>query len=537
MLKILVKKELKQILLQSFMRNRKAGKNGKKTRSGKGMILVWAFLILYLIGIFAWVSWMAGKMLFAVPELGWLYYMLLGGGAILFGALGSVFTTYASLYLAKDNDLLLSMPIPLRDIILSRLMGVYLMGLFYSGAISLPAMVVGLIQKGFSLPRLAGGLVWIGAISLIVLALSALLGWVVARISLKLKNKSFLIVLLSLAFLGLYYVVYFRMMNRLPELMEKLMRYGQSVQSKLNPLYLFGRMGEGDWLAMLLWLAALALVLWLIWLLLRHSFLAVATASAGGRKAVYREKAARQGSASAALLRKEWYRFSSSAAYMLNCGLGLLFLLAFGVYLLVKGGEIFGILGQLSFLRADPGILPVLICAVCCAMGTMADITAPSVSLEGKTLWQLKTLPVSAWQILQAKLNLQVLLCVGPTLFCTAAAAATVPATLAQRLLIVASSLLFMLLMALLGLALGLKMPNLNWSNENQPIKQSAAVTLTILTGMGLALAMGGLYFLLRKWLVATAYLSLTALLLLAADAALFLWLRNSGTRRLEALN
>ena len=34
--------------------------------------------------------------------------------AIVLGAFGSVFNTYSSLYLAKDNDLLLSMPIPVR---------------------------------------------------------------------------------------------------------------------------------------------------------------------------------------------------------------------------------------------------------------------------------------------------------------------------------------------------------------------------------------------------------------------------------------
>lgn len=39
-------------------------------------------------------------------------------------------------------------------------------------------------------------------ISLFVLALSCVLGWVVAKISLKLKNKSFITVLVSLVFSG-----------------------------------------------------------------------------------------------------------------------------------------------------------------------------------------------------------------------------------------------------------------------------------------------------------------------------------------------
>ncbi len=49
---------------------------------------------------------------------GWLYYALMGLLALAFGVFGSVFSTYAGLYQAKDNELLLSMPIPPRRILL-----------------------------------------------------------------------------------------------------------------------------------------------------------------------------------------------------------------------------------------------------------------------------------------------------------------------------------------------------------------------------------------------------------------------------------
>lgn len=62
--------------------------------------------------------------------------------AILLGAFGSVFTTYSSLYLPKDNDQMLSLPIPVDTLIAARLLGVYLMGLMYSGVVVLPAIIV-----------------------------------------------------------------------------------------------------------------------------------------------------------------------------------------------------------------------------------------------------------------------------------------------------------------------------------------------------------------------------------------------------------
>ena len=505
MLKVLIKKELRQVWYQSFLRGGKAGKNGKM-RSRKGTAILWIVLAVYLLAIFAFVAWMAAEQFLSLPDLGWLYYMLLGGAAILFGALGSVFSTYTTLYLAKDNDLLLSMPVPVKH----------------------------LIRAGFTLPRLVGSLVWVLLVTLIVLALSCLLGWVVARISLKLKRKSFLIVLLSVFFMGLYYVVYFRMINHMPELIESVLRYGEGVRSSFNPLYLFGRTGEGDWLAMLLCLAALCLVLGLIWLLMQRSFLSVATASADGKKAVYREKAVRQGSVSAALFRREWQRFTASAGYMLNTGIGIVFLLGLGVFLLIKGKEYLEILYQA--IPALGEMLPVLICAACCLMTGTVDVSAPSVSLEGKTLWQLRSLPVTAWQVLQAKLLLHLAVGVLPTLFCVGVCAALIQATLAQRLLMIAVSLLFLCLIALLGLSLGLKMPNLNWTNEMIPIKQSAPVAVTLFSGTAFAGLLGGLYVWFGWRLGVTGWLGAAALVLMAFDAALFLWLRNKGTKQFEEL-
>lgn len=72
----------------------------------------------------------------------WLYYLLMGLIAVFLGTFGSVFSTYSSLYLSKDNDLLLSMPIPVRCVMASRLLGVYLLGLMYAAVVIVPGVIV-----------------------------------------------------------------------------------------------------------------------------------------------------------------------------------------------------------------------------------------------------------------------------------------------------------------------------------------------------------------------------------------------------------
>ena len=84
---------------------------------------------------------------------------------------------------AKDNDLLLSMPIPVSVLMASRLLGVYLMGLMYSGVVLLPAVIVYWIVAAPSAAAVAGSILLVLLVSIFVLTLSCALGWVVAKIS------------------------------------------------------------------------------------------------------------------------------------------------------------------------------------------------------------------------------------------------------------------------------------------------------------------------------------------------------------------
>lgn len=540
MLKVLIKKQLLEIGDRLFRSTRKGQrkKNGKRHK-GKGMLIFSLILVVYLLAMIAAGAWGVSGPLFKVG-VGWLFYLVFGGAAILLGTIGSVFNTYTTLYLSKDNDLLLSMPIPLRDVILSRLLGVYITGLGYSAVVSLPAVVVGWIRGSVSAATLIGGLLWVLVLSLIVFGLSCLLGWVVARISQRLKNKSFITVLIGLVMIGLYYFVYFKTMGKIGDLLNNVLIIGGKIKSSLYPIYLFGRFPEGDWLAMLAWTGGVLLALALIWFLLQHSFLSVATSTPAGKHAVYREKKSKQTSVSSALLRREWYRFSGSATYMLNCGLGVVFLLAMPLAILFLPKQMPAELesvAQTMLPEEMKGVVPVFLGAVLAMLGSMVTITAPSVSLEGKTLWQIQSLPVEPWRILRAKLMLHLAVTAIPSLFCFLVITVLVPATLAQKLLVFGIDVLFTVFFALFGLMAGVKWANLGWKNETAAVKQSGTVAFSMLASMGLTIAFGGLYFWFGWRIGATAYLGIAALLLLAANAAMLAWLRGPGARRFEELS
>lgn len=200
------KKQLLE-LNKSFFVDRKTGK-GKSPRSATFSIVLFILLMIFAIGgMFCYMSYSMRPLI--TYGMSWLYFAIMGATAALFGVFGSVFNTYSSLYDAKDNDLLLSMPIPVRDIMAARLIGVYLMGLMYSGVVVIPAVGVYFITAH---PGISGitAVIMAVMVTVLVLILSCILGWVVAKIAVKLKNKSIITVIVSIAFLGGYYYVYFR---------------------------------------------------------------------------------------------------------------------------------------------------------------------------------------------------------------------------------------------------------------------------------------------------------------------------------------
>ena len=130
MLKLLLKKQMTEIFRNYFYDPKK-----NRARSKFG---IFGYMVLFVLlmagmlgGMFTYLS-LTVCTPFSAAGMDWLYFAIMGLIAVLLGTFGSVFNTYSCLYLSKDNDLLLSMPIPVNVLMFSRLLTVYLMGLMLS---------------------------------------------------------------------------------------------------------------------------------------------------------------------------------------------------------------------------------------------------------------------------------------------------------------------------------------------------------------------------------------------------------------------
>ena len=530
MTKILLRKQLAEIF-RTYLYDAKKNKARSKGTVIAYFVLFALLMVGLLGGMFTFLAFTLRSTI--VSGYGWFYYLIFALAAVCIGAFGSVFNTYSGLYFAKDNDLLLSLPIPVRTLMASRLLTVYLMGLMYSAVVILPAVIVYWVTVSTAPMALLGGVLLTALISIFVLTLSCALGWVVAKVGRKLKHKSFITVIVSLAGLAIYYFFVFKAQTAIEQLVANAAVYGEKIKGAAHPLYVFGLTGTGDVTAMLLSAAVIIALFALTWTLLSHSFLQITTASGASGKAVYREKAVKRRSIDGALFGKELARFTASPNYMLNSGLGILLLPISGILLLWKGGTVVPLLNEA--FTSQSGCAEVLLCTGVCAIASMNDMATPSVSLEGKSLWLAQSLPVKPWQVLRAKLKVQLALTALPALVPLACMAFILPVTAALPL-VFAEVLAYIAFSACLGLTLGVARANLTWTSELMPIKQSLAVTIALFGGWLYAIVFAGLY-LWQGWkLGAAAYLAIAAAVTLAVTALLFRWLKTKGAQRFAML-
>ena len=529
MLKALFRKQFLE-LNTFYFQDKKTGqlRTKKKVIS---TIALYALLMLFLAGAFFVMCQGFAPLLYT--ENAWLYYTLTGITAILMGVLGSVFNTYAGMYHAKDNELLLSMPIPPSNILLVRIFGVALMAAMYESIVFIPAIVVRFIYGGVSVTGGIFSVLLFFVIMVLIIVLTCFLGWIVAILASKFKNRSFMTVLVALVFFAAYYYFFSQSYSIIESLMLNSDAVGETIKTWMYPFYPMGMAGEGHVVSMLLFTLIVAALFGLTWFILSKTFVKITTRKESAAKKVYKEKTVKAAGAEKAFFRKEMKRFTSSANYMLNAGLGSVFMLVVAVVLLVYRNTLSELL---PMMEGHEAFLPVLAVAITILCATMNNVTAPSVSLEGKNIWIAQSVPVPTKTVLDAKEKLHWAVTMPPAVVMCIAACFVMKLDFAASVFAVVVVLLYIMFTASAGLALNLKKPNLTWTNEAIPVKQSFAAFVIIFGGWAVAAIFGVGGFFLSEKMDAQIVLAIFAVVLIVATRLIKKWIYTRGARIFEEL-
>lgn len=240
MIRALLRKQLRE-LGAAFLRSSKTGK-ARSRASAVGYALLFAVLVVVLMLCFAGMALPLASVLLPAG-LDWLYFASMGLTALLVSVLASAFTSYSGLFQSRDNELLLSLPIPPAVIFGVRVSTVYLACLIYLLMAWVPAVVCyGLLAAhplAGVLCSIPMALVLAGAACI----LAVLLGWAVALANDRARHKSLVTVVCSLVFFALYYAGFLRVQDILDDLLADAAQSGAALARAAWPLRLLGRRG------------------------------------------------------------------------------------------------------------------------------------------------------------------------------------------------------------------------------------------------------------------------------------------------------
>ncbi len=488
-------------------------------------VLIAAFAIL-LVTVFAYV----GGLVYGLCSLGLAQIVpayLTVAASLLILAFG-LFTAGNRIFGRKGYDLLASLPVKTPILVLSRFLSLYVEDLLLTLAVMLPGVAVfGLCRKpglGFYLEALVGT-VFIPAIPLVV---SALLGTAVMGIASRVKSKTMVqTVLMVLLVVGIL-VGSFSMEGMVealtPEAIAQLAQTLGALFGKIYPLAMWlneglirGNMGSLGLFA-LVSLAVMALGV----LVAGRCFHGIVRRLGS----FYSRQSYRLGTLESRGLLKSLYmrevkRYFASSIYVTNTAIGPILGAVMAVALWVSGMDA---LETALGLPVDMvGLLPFVLGAVVCMMPT----TCTSISMEGKQIWAVQSLPIPAKAWLDGKILLNLSLALPCYLVAVAAmAVAARPGGWSLLWLILFPGLLI-LFSVVFGITVNLKFHRFDWEKEETVVKQSLPAALggfagpLVAMGVGVAVTlMPGLWKNLTMALVCLVLAMLTA----------FLYGRNSKT-------
>ncbi|MGM9974111.1 MAG: hypothetical protein ACI33K_08730 [Clostridiaceae bacterium] len=525
MFKALLKTRFLALNSYLFRGSRKGKKHGPLFKLGLGLFVI------YIIGSLLFSS----AMLFASlckplvdVGLAWLYFALAGLGAVALSFIGSVFMAQTQLYDAKDNDLLLSMPIPPKFILASRMLMLLMLNYLYQAFVFIPAAAVYFNNVGSSASALIMLICTFLLLPLIPLTLSCIVGWLIALIVARLRNKNIITIILSLGFLAAYFMVFSQMNRYITALVENGEAIGEAIRKAVFPIYHMGMaITEGNLLSLRIFALCAIVPFAVVYIVLSRSFIKVATSKRGAAKIKYREGGLKVSSVRGALIKKELRHFVSSPMYMMNAALGVIFILVLAGGAIVKRDMIFEILEISPEIRTLTG--PML-CLILSGLTATNFISAPSISLEGKNLWVVQSLPVDGGEVLMSKAFTHMVVCIPPLIITATICNFVFDLSLISRIFIYILPIAVTAFTAFLGVAINLKFPKFDWVSETVAVKQGISSLIAMFGSMAIVALPVIIYVkFLMESLSADTYLIICTVLFILLSLGIVRYLKTRG--------
>ena len=478
-------KDFLLLLKYDLLRLVKSGKN--KGRQGGKFVITGAVLLLFAVLIVGMSSLYTAIFTSILPDES--KHVGLGLIVLLYCVIFLISTVGTSkiLFGATDYDFLNSLPLKPRAIILSKLAYVYIIGLAGALLCFIPATTVYMIIAKSGAITLLNTLLFIPFIPLLPLTVGLIVGTAFHILMSKVKRKSLVGTILALAFLAVYF--YFMLGTGFSDMEDEELALTLTQLPAFIKIFAFMAKGiTGSYLNILITDLSLLVIAFLYVVTVSKYYNKVNGLICARRTGKGADLTKQKGSSlTGTLVKRELKLYFSNSTIVINSIIGPLMAIVFPIILLINGGGVF----DLGDMEVTPGDMEFLNIVKQVALPYIpfffigiSVFTAFSVSLEGKTLWFIKSLPISAKNWLTAKVITCLIFTLPSGVISVILFGIAFSSTWYDVLIAIAIIATYSIVGALLGLAVNLKYHNFEWSNPAEVVKRGASATICTFVGM-----------------------------------------------------
>lgn len=488
---------LKVQMLGAFGIGRLVNERDPKARLKLALAAMGIVLVAALVAGYAWAMGSALALAGAAEALPALSVAVAGAGC--------AFSTFAKanglLFGFKDFDLVVTMPVPLWAVALSRTVPLYGMGLALSLLMGGPLMAAYLAAVGAGPAAVAAAVLVMLLASAIPVAAAVALSFLVAWVASRAPNANRALGIVGAAAAVAIVAGVMALTGGSESYQANDLQFLASIGDQIEvavgaawpPAAWAAAATRGDAAAFALFAAGSGFVcVAMLAVLARFLVPLNSLLAAGGARKSARTRAGKERSPFCAMVVKELRLWVATPIYLMNTAVGPALALVAAVAVAAAGPQILA--SAVNVPGADRGMIAGLmagafpwVLGLCMAM---TPLSASSVSLEGSARWIVQTAPVPATALVGAKIATNLLAVAPVSIVARAIAAVALCGEPVDAALMLAAPLSCGVSASCLGAFLDARRPRFDWASAYEPVKRSASVLICV--GAGIALVFAG---------------------------------------------
>lgn len=477
--------------------------DSRKFKTKKRAISFGGFIAIVIIGLFI----LSSLYNVYLAELFYRNNADLGYSTIIMASAASFITFTTSIFKIKaifssgDYDLLQSLPIKKRDIILAKILNLYVTELIYSGLFLLPNTIINVCYDGQWL-RIFSGIAIIILTPALPMVFAFIISTFITIVTDRYKYGNIFTFFIYVAlFAAILYFTYTTSNFSSAEYFAANMINMAERIVWINPTLYLVRLSYFDNP-----LFILAFIFTnLIALLLVSSFIGflyngihnLVTNYSKPKKNKFKELKCK--SQFNTLLEFEFRRFFNSKVYFMNCISSGIFamMMSFAIAFSFSKYSGFNISEEIVDLVREYAFVGSLI--ITFGIGTSTP-AAVGINIEGRNFWIIKSTPIIYKKMLLAKIICSSVILGICSMIASTFIVILIEPTVFSSIMLYIIPILYVIFVSIVGLLININYPKISWKNENECVKQSGSILITMITdwaitiGFGLILVFGSMW-------------------------------------------